>query len=85
MTNTTKLAAATENREFSKDTTDVNGPNLTPEQTRIAARRRAEIERYIEETVCEADAYVDASATRFQRSLDAADAAIAAMDTGQNQ
>ncbi len=85
MTNTTKFVAATEKREFSKDDTDVNGLKLSPEQTRIAAQRRAEIERYIEKTVCEADAYVAASAARYQRSLDAADAAIAAMDTGQNQ
>ena len=84
MTNTTKFAAVTEKRAFAKDATGVNGPNLTPEQIRIAAQGRAEIERYIEETVCEADAHVAASAARFQRSLDAPDAAISAMDTGQN-
>ena len=78
MTNSTKFAAATENREFTKDATDMNGLNLTPEQVRIASERRAEIERYIEETVCEADAHVAASAARFQRSMDAADAVIAA-------
>ena len=84
MANATKFAI-TERREFAKDATDANGLNLTPEQIRVAAQRRAEIERYIKETVREADANVAASAARFQRSLDTADAAIAAMDTEQKQ
>ena len=85
MTNATKFAADTKKREFAKDAIDVNGIDLTPEQIRIAAQRRAEIERCIEETARESDAHVAASAARFQRSLDAADAAIAAMNTEQNQ